>query len=84
MFSFILVIYLNINIYLNNEIYYCPTIRSVEYVQVLAYLPPFKAKLLANLFNTDILIQSIFYYISSPYICLYFFSESSYLYGNYL
>ena len=84
MFSFILAICLNINIYLNNEIYYCSTIRSVEYLQVLAYLPSFKAKLPANLFNTDIFIQCIFYYIYSPYICLYFFSESPYLYGNYL
>lgn len=84
MFSFILAICLNINIYIHNEIYYCPTIRSIEYSQVLAYLPHFKAKLLKSLFNTDVLIQSIFYYISSQYICLYFFSESPYLYGNYL
>ena len=84
MFSFILVICLNINIYIHNEIYYCPTIRSIEYSQVLACLLPFKAKLPAYLFNTNIFIQSIFYYIYSPYICLYFFSESPYLYGNYL
>ena len=84
MFGFILAICLNINVYIHNEVYYCPTIRSVEYLQVLACLLPFKAKLPTHLFNTNILIQSIFYYIHSPYICLYFFSESPYLYGNYL
>ena len=84
MLIFILTICLNINIHNHNKIYDCPTIRSIEYSQVLAYLPPFKAKLLNSLFNTDILIQSIFYYISPKYICLYFFSESPYLYGNYL
>ena len=84
MLIFILVIYLNINIYTHNKIYDYPTIRSVEYSQVLACLLPFKAKLPAHLFNTDVFIQCIFYYILLECICLYCFSESPYLYGNYL